>query len=166
MVSLVRPKFGPKIRLFSWSDSHGSFGVEWYCLIHSVSSLARANVLSKFELDADWVIDFATGILINRFNGLETFILSLIDGNQRSRFMLELMEIFVSIKNFETRCSNSAALLVQFWVDDTALLPLLLLKIRSVRMLATIVCSEPLVWLFSPAWDAVTITLDGSSALS
>ncbi len=26
-------------------------------------------------------------------------------------------------------------------------------------MLDTIVCSEPLVWLFSPAWDAVTLTL-------
>ena len=45
-------------------------------------------------------------------------------------------------------------------MDDTAFLPLLLLKIRSVRMLDTIVCSESLVWLFSPAWDAVTLTLD------
>jgi hypothetical protein len=44
--------------------------------------------------------------------------------------------------------------------DDTALLPLLLLKIRSVRMLDMIVCSGPLVWLFSPAWDAVKLTLD------
>jgi hypothetical protein len=37
---------------------------------------------------------------------------------------------------------------------------LLLLNIRSVRILDTIVCSEPLVWLFSPAWDAVILTLD------
>ena len=43
---------------------------------------------------------------------------------------------------------------------DTVLLPLLLLKIRSVRMLDTIVRSEPLIWLFSPAWDAVILTLD------
>jgi hypothetical protein len=34
------------------------------------------------------------------------------------------------------------------------------LKIRSVRMLDTIICLEPLVWLFSAAWDAVTLTLD------
>jgi hypothetical protein len=27
-------------------------------------------------------------------------------------------------------------------------------------MLDTIVCSEPLVWLFSPAWNAVILTLD------
>ncbi len=27
-------------------------------------------------------------------------------------------------------------------------------------MLDTIVCSEPLVWLFSPAWYAVVLTLD------
>ena len=44
--------------------------------------------------------------------------------------------------------------------DDTALLPLLLFKIRSVRRLDKIACSEPLVWLFSPAWDAVTLNLD------
>jgi hypothetical protein len=44
--------------------------------------------------------------------------------------------------------------------DDAVLLPLLLLKVRSVRMLDTNVCSEPLVWLFSPAWDAVILTLD------
>jgi hypothetical protein len=44
--------------------------------------------------------------------------------------------------------------------DDAALLPLLLLKIKSVRLLDTIVCSGPLIWLFSPAWDAVILTLD------
>jgi hypothetical protein len=66
-------------------------------LVQFVSSLARASVLSKFEFDADRFIDFSTRILINRFNGLETFILSLIYRNQRSRFMLELMVIFVSI---------------------------------------------------------------------
>ena len=32
-------------------------------------------------------------------------------------------------------------------------------EIRSVRILDTIVCSESLVWLFSPAWDAVKLTL-------
>jgi hypothetical protein len=47
------------------------------------------------------------------------------------------------------------------WFDETALLPLLLLKIRSViRMLDTKVCSGALVWLLSPAWDAVILTLD------
>ena len=34
-------------------------------------------------------------------------------------------------------------------------------KIRSVGILDTIVCSESLVWLFSPAWDAVKLTLPG-----
>jgi hypothetical protein len=44
--------------------------------------------------------------------------------------------------------------------DDTALRPLRLLKIRSVRILDTIVCSGPLVWLLSlsPAWDAFKLT--------
>jgi hypothetical protein len=31
------------------------------------------------------------------------------------------------------------------------------LRIRPVRVLDLIVCSKPLVWLFSPAWDAVTL---------
>jgi hypothetical protein len=36
------------------------------------------------------------------------------------------------------------------------------LKIRSFRVLDTILCSRPLVWLFSqfsPAWDAVQVTV-------
>jgi hypothetical protein len=43
--------------------------------------------------------------------------------------------------------------------DDTELHPLLL-KIGSLRWLDTMVWSEPLVWLFSPAWDVVILTLD------
>ncbi len=62
-----------------------------------VSSFARANVLSKIAFDADRFFDFSTRILINRLNGLETFFLSLIYKNPMSRFMLELMVIFVSI---------------------------------------------------------------------
>ncbi len=62
-----------------------------------VSSFARAYVLSIFEFDADLLIDFSTRILVNRFNGLQTFFLSLIYKKLRSRFMLELIEIFVSI---------------------------------------------------------------------
>ena len=45
--------------------------------------------------------------------------------------------------------------------DNTALLSRFLLKIRSVRILGTIVCSGSLVWLFSPAWDAVKLSLPG-----
>jgi hypothetical protein len=48
----------------SWMVLFGSL------LDQFVSSFARANVLSKFEFDADWFFDFSTRILINRFNGL------------------------------------------------------------------------------------------------
>ena len=98
------------LKFRSWMILFGSL------LDQFVSSFGRANVLSIFEFDADWFIDFSTGILINRFDGLETLFLSLIYKNPRSRFMLESMLIFVSILNFETRCSNSAASLVQWWV--------------------------------------------------
>jgi hypothetical protein len=68
-----------------------------------VGSFAGAWVFSIFEFDADWFIYFSSRILTNRFNGLETFFLSLIYKNQRSRLTLELMVIFVSIYNFKTR---------------------------------------------------------------
>ena len=44
--------------------------------------------------------------------------------------------------------------------DDTALLSLFLLRIGFVRIPDTIVCLGALVWLFSPAWDAVELTLE------
>ncbi len=77
-----------------------------------VSSFARSNVLLIIEFDADRFIDISTRFLMNRFNGLETFLLSLIYKSPRSRFML--MVIFVSIMNFKTRCLNSAASLFQW----------------------------------------------------
>jgi hypothetical protein len=55
-------------------------------------------------------------------------------------------------------------LLVSGWFnggsDDSALIPLLLLQTMSVGMMDTIVCLGPLVWLFSPAWDAIILTLE------
>ncbi len=121
------------------------------------SSFARYNVLSIFEFDADWFIDFSTRILINGFYRSETFFWSF-KKEPRSRFMLELMMIFFSIKNLKL---VARARLIRWFnggSDDVALLPLFL--IRSVRMLETIACSGTLVWLFSPAWDAVKLTLE------
>ena len=46
--------------------------------------------------------------------------------------------------------------------DNTALLQSFLLRIGFVRIQDTIVTvfSRPLAWLFSPAWDAVELTLE------
>jgi hypothetical protein len=75
--------------------------------------------------------------------------------------------IFVSMtrKICEGRGSNSVASLGWFngGSDETALRLLLLLRIKSFRMLDTIVCFGPLVWLSSPAWDAVLLTPDRSA---
>jgi hypothetical protein len=46
-----------------------------------VNSFDHANVLSIFEIDDDLFVDFSTRILINRFDGLETFLLPLIHKN-------------------------------------------------------------------------------------
>ena len=43
---------------------------------------------------------------------------------------------------------NSVALLLRF-----------LLKIRSFRIPDTIICLGTFLWLFSPAWDAIELTL-------
>ena len=60
--------------------------------------------------------------------------------------------IIVLILNFDKFCSISAILrLFDDGSDNTTLLPSFLLKIRSLRILDMIVCSGPLVWLFSPA---------------
>ena len=45
-------------------------------------------------------------------------------------------------------------------LDGTVLLPRFLLRIGYVRVLDTIVCSGPLVWSFSPAWEAVELTTE------
>ena len=89
-------------------------------------------------------------------------VLSLISENPRSRFMLELMLLLCRF--WVLKCVAWSQLLRLFTdgSDDTALLLWFLLKIRSVRILDTIVCSGSLVWLFSPAWDAVKLTLPGA----
>ncbi len=68
-----------------------------FVLDQCVSSFSHANARSIFEFDADWFIDFSTRILITWLNGLDKFFLSLIYKNPGSRFMLELMVIFVLI---------------------------------------------------------------------
>ncbi len=172
MVSLVRPKFC----FLSWSDSHGRFGVEWngtvYCWIslwavwlvlmcfqHSNSSFLCRLIHWLFNKDPDQRIQWIRDIFFV-FNFKETKI----------QIMFELMIKSVSISNFETRCSNSAVSLVQWWVP-TVMLFFRCFFWKSGLLLGTIVCSGQLVFLFSPAWDAVKVwsnspwTLD-SSALS
>ncbi len=124
-------------------------------LYQFVGSFFCAFVLSIFGLDANWFIDFLTRVLVNRFNGLATFFLSLIYKNPWSRYLCQfrISKLVQASRTRLIRWFNGGS-------NDTALLPLLLLKIKSFRMLDTIVCSEPLVWLFSLAWDAVILTLD------
>ena len=43
--------------------------------------------------------------------------------------------------------------------DDAVLLPWFLLKVRYVRKLDMFMCLGALIWLYSPAWDAVQLTL-------
>ena len=56
-----------------------------------VSSFDRANWLSYSNLMQFDLLTFQQKILIDGFNGLGTVFLSLISGNPRSRFKLELM---------------------------------------------------------------------------
>ncbi len=74
----------------------------YHSLLAVYSCLRAFNIRIRCRL----IHCLSTRILVNRFNGLETFDLSLVYRNPRSRFMLELKVIFVSI---------SAASLVQWW---------------------------------------------------
>ena len=174
-----------KFCLLSWSDSQGSLGVKWYhhddssarwSLLHPspsqfVSSFDRANGLSIFQscFVAVQLIDFSAkdSSLIDGFNvlgwwwGTVQVGLFLISENPRSRFMLELMLLLCRLWVLKRVARSQLLLLFNDGSDNTALLSWFLLKIRTVRKLDTIVCLGSLVWLFSPAWDAVKLILPG-----
>ena len=106
-------------------------------------------------------LTFQQKVLIDGFNGLGTVVLSLSFENPRSRFMLQLMLLLCRCWILIRFARSQLLRLFNDGSDNTALLSWFLLKIRSVRILDTIVCSGSLVWLFSPAWDAVKLTLPG-----
>ena len=106
-------------------------------------------------------LTFQQKILIDGFNGLGTVVLSLISENPRSRFMLELMLLLSRFWVLKRVARSQLLRLFNDGSDNTALLSWFLLRIRSVRILDTIVYSGSLVWLFSPAWDAVKLIPPG-----
>jgi hypothetical protein len=164
-ISNLLPAFHIKTKINA--QVSGSFGVGWTWMAlfdslfnHFVGSFARAYEISVFKFGADWLIDFwfindidwfidfSTRISINRFNRLETFFLSLISKNSNKIYVGLDGDICVNLKFWnaliEVGCF-AVSIVGPTRTDLTALLPLLRLKIRSVRMLDTIVCSEPLV---------------------
>ena len=106
-------------------------------------------------------LTFQQKILIDGFNGLGTVDLSLISGNPRSRFMLKLILLLCLFWVLKRVARSQLLRLFDDGSDNTALLSWFLLKIRYVRILDTIVCSGSLVWLFSPAWNAIKLTQPG-----
>lgn len=62
-----------------------------------VSGFVPAYVVSTFEFDTICLIDFLTRILINGFLEFWTLVVSLIFENSRSKFMLEVDALVVSI---------------------------------------------------------------------
>ena len=130
----------------SWTVSFGSLLDQFVGIL---------IVFSIFQFDADWFIHFSAKILIVGFSGLGTVNLSLISENPRSRFMLGLMQLLCRFLVLKHVTRSQLLRLFDEGSKNAALLSWFLLKIRSVRILDTILCSGSLVWLFSPAWDAV-----------
>jgi hypothetical protein len=70
----------------------------------------------------------------------------------RQKFLLQHIKfridthIMCQLRNFKL-VARASLVQASGGSDDTALLPLILLKIRFVRMLDTIVCFDPLIWL-------------------
>ena len=125
-----------------------------------VGGFARVNVLSTFEFDAVRFMNSSTEIF-------------LIDGLYGLGHLLRLQSWRFKIENLcrswwwccvDFEFGNA---LLEFGCfadsmvgpDSAVLLLRFLLKIRSVKILDTILCSGALLWLFPPAWDAVKLTL-------
>ena len=123
-----------------------------------VSSFVCANVLLIFKIDAICFIWFSTMILIDGFCGLRTIFLSSIYLNPRSRFMLGVDDIVVSIFSFETHCSNSAASLAPWWFQRCCSSSEISCEDQVCKNTGSDCMFGTLFWLFPPAWDAVEIT--------
>ena len=140
-------------RFRSWMVLFGSW------LERFVSSIIRVNVLPIFEFDAVGFMNFPTAAFFDRWTlWIGTIHLPLIPRIQDWKFMLKFMMVlcwFWILKRIAR-----VRLLCRFdGGPDSVLLLRFLLKIRSVRILDTIVCSGTFLWVFPPTWDAVRLTL-------
>ena len=153
---------GRKFWVHSWSYFRRGFGVGWDCLVQYwigfVSGFVRVNVLSTFKFDAVWFTNFSTEFFYRWTLWIGTIVLSLIRRIQNWKFMLKFMMVLCRI--WILKRIARVRLLRRFngGPESAVLLLWFLLKIRSVRILGTIVCSGTFPWL-SPTWDADKLTL-------
>ena len=114
----------------------------------TVSSLILVNVLSTFRMDVvdSWI--FKRGFwLMNSVAWSKDFVSN--PENSKKLYVV-VYDVFVSILNLETCCSNLAALLVQPWVQTCCSSSILSEEI--VGILDTTICLGALLWLFSLLW--------------
>ena len=131
-------------------EASGLDGIVWFIIGSVVSSFVRGNVLSTFEFDAVWCMNFSTEIFYPWSLWIGTVVFVHNFEFPRMKNYVEDFYGVVSILNFETRCSSSAASQIQWWV-------------RTVLL----VCENTgydsmfgkLLLLFSLAWKAVEPTL-------
>ena len=86
-------------------------------------------------------------------------ILSILEWKAMLKFMMVLCRFWILKHIARVQLLSRFNCGPKFIPNSAVLLLRFLLKIRSVRILDTIVCSGTLLWLFSPAWDAVKLTL-------
>ena len=103
--------------------------------------------------------EFSTEIFDLWMLWIGIIILYLVLRIQRSKIYVWLHDILVSFWFWKRVARVRLLCWFNDEVRDAALLPWFLLKIRSVRIMDTIVCLGTLLWLFSPAWDAIKLTL-------
>ena len=172
MLLLVWRKFW----VLSWSAFSrfdAGFKVGWYCLVHYWISLQAASACFKQSAFNIWI----QCSFIHQLFNTEFWLMDLMDWKSHCVFNHQVLtthkgprfgvynvvyDSIVSILNFETRCSSSAASQVLLGPDSAVLLQWFLLKIRFVRTLDTIVFWGALLWLFFSALQVVELTLQAS----
>ena len=128
--------------------------------VQFVSGLVRDNVLSTFEFNTVWFVSFSTWSFwsMDFMDWDSYFVFN--PKNLRLKFCVGSLWWYCVEFDFwnsllEVGCFADSMV----GPDGAVLLPWFLLKVRYARILDTFVCSGALIWLFSPAWDAVKLTL-------
>ena len=125
-----------------------------------VSGLVRDNVLSTFEFNAVWFVSFSTWNFwsMDFMDWDSCFVFN--PKNLRLKFCVgSLWWYCVEFEFWNSLLEVCCFADSMVGPDGAVLLPWFLLKVRYARILDTFVCSGALIWLFSPAWDAVKLTL-------
>ena len=159
MASLVQSGFSLDLILIEISELNGIVRfIVWSVCMQFLSCSCAFKIPFWCGL-IHWLL---SKILIDGFKGFGTVFLSLISDNPRSRLLCwSKCHYCVDFEFWDTLLKLSS-LLVWWCFLGYCSSSVISSEDQVFRILDTRVCSGPLIWLFSPAWDAAELTLPRS----